>query len=185
MTTTQAFRRVFGDNFFYVLYFQEPGPADAELHRDPATTLRTLMAPPTTRRRSQRCGCCAGPEGFIAACPSRADSRRGSSRDEFDHYVTEFTRQRLHRAAELVSMLRSQLGADRANPPASTITAPALFIGGAADPTLAYTPRDRVRDVVAGDYREVMIDGGHWLLEERPNEVNDALLDFLDELELQ
>jgi epoxide hydrolase A/B len=29
--TTQAFRRIFGENFFYILYFQEPGPADEEL----------------------------------------------------------------------------------------------------------------------------------------------------------
>ena len=47
--TTQAFRRIFGDNFFYILYFQEPGPADAELAVDPATTLRRLFA--NARRR--------------------------------------------------------------------------------------------------------------------------------------
>jgi pimeloyl-ACP methyl ester carboxylesterase len=29
--TTQAFRRIFGENFFYILYFQEPRPADEEL----------------------------------------------------------------------------------------------------------------------------------------------------------
>jgi hypothetical protein len=42
------------------------------------------------------------------------------------------------------------------------------------------TPRDRVRDVVSGPYREIMIDGaGHWLAQERPDEVTAALLDFL------
>ena len=64
-----------------------------------------------------------------------------------------------------------------ANTPAPRITAPALFIGGTGDPTLAYTPRDRVRDLVAGPYREVMLDGGHWLPEERPDAVNSALLE--------
>lgn len=33
---TQAFRSRFGENFFYILYFQEPGIADAELNGDPA-----------------------------------------------------------------------------------------------------------------------------------------------------
>jgi pimeloyl-ACP methyl ester carboxylesterase len=62
---------------------------------------------------------------------------------------------------------------------------PSLFIGGAADPTLAYTPRNRVSEVVSGDYREVMIEGaGHWLQQERPAEVNETLLDFLARLEL-
>jgi pimeloyl-ACP methyl ester carboxylesterase len=70
------------------------------------------------------------------------------------------------------------------NPP--TIDVPSLFVGGAAtDPTPAYTPRHRVRDVVSGDYREVMIAGaGHWLQQERPAEVNTILLDFLSRLEL-
>ena len=36
---TQAFRAIFGDNFFYMLYFQEPGVADAELAADPARTI--------------------------------------------------------------------------------------------------------------------------------------------------
>jgi pimeloyl-ACP methyl ester carboxylesterase len=57
---------------------------------------------------------------------------------------------------------------------------PTLFIGGTADPALAMTPRDRVREVVSGPYREVLVDGaGHWLQQERPAEVNDALLEFL------
>jgi pimeloyl-ACP methyl ester carboxylesterase len=34
--------------------------------------------------------------------------------------------------------------------------------------------------VVTGPYREVMIPGaGHWLQQERPDEVNAALLEFL------
>jgi hypothetical protein len=33
-----------GDNFFYILYFQEPGVADANLARDPAATMRRLLA---------------------------------------------------------------------------------------------------------------------------------------------
>jgi pimeloyl-ACP methyl ester carboxylesterase len=59
-----------------------------------------------------------------------------------------------------------------------------LFVGGAPAPTLAYTPRKRVRDVVSGDYREVMIDGaGHWIQQERPAEVNELLIEFLSGLE--
>jgi len=61
---------------------------------------------------------------------------------------------------------------------------PTLFIGGGADPTLAYTPRDRVREVVSGPYTEVMIDGaGHWLPEERPREISEQLIRFLSGLE--
>ncbi|MGB0961252.1 MAG: alpha/beta fold hydrolase, partial [Mycobacterium sp.] len=70
-----------------------------------------------------------------------------------------------------------------ATPPAATIEVPALFIGGTADATLAYTPRHRAGEVVGGEYREVMIEGaGHWLTEERPRDVTRVLLEFLADL---
>ena len=61
---------------------------------------------------------------------------------------------------------------------------PTLFIAGTADPVLGFTSRDQVSDVVSGSYREVLIEGaGHWVQQERPDEVNAALLDFLGESE--
>ena len=184
--TTQAFRKVFGDNFFYILYFQEPGPADAELSRDPATTLRRLMAPLSTPDEAAALRMLQpGPEGFIDRIPEPGGLPDWISQDEFDHYVTEFTR------TGFTAALNWYRCFDRnweltATTPATTISVPSLFIGGGADPTLAYTPRNRVRDLVSGDYREVMIEGGgHWLQQERPREVNETLLDFLSRLELR
>ncbi len=47
---------------------------------------------------------------------------------------------------------------------------------------LAFTRSRPRREVVTGPYREVLIDGaGHWLQQERPDEVNAALLDFLEQ----
>ena len=183
--TTQAFRKIFGDNFFYILYFQEPGPADAELNRDPATTLRKLMGSLTTTDEAAALRMLPpGPEGFIDRIPDPDALPDWISQDEFDHYVSEFTR------TGFTAPLNWYRNFDRnweltATTPAATISVPSLFIGGAADPTLAYTPRHRVRDLVSGDYREVMIEGaGHWLQQERPGEVNEVLIDFLSRLEL-
>ncbi len=184
--TTQAYRKVFGDNFFYVLYFQEPGPADAELDRDPATTLRRLMGgmESTADEAAALRMLAPGPEGFIDRIPEPGRLPDWISQDEFDHYVDEFTRN------GFTAPLNWYRCFDRnweltATTPAATIVVPSLFIGGATDPTLAYTPRHRVGEVVSGDYREVMIEGaGHWLMEERPREVNEELLRFLSRLEL-
>ena len=59
-------------------------------------------------------------------------------------------------------------------------------MAGTADPVLAFTRTDRAAKVISGPYREVMIEGaGHWLQQERPDEVNAHLLEFLSELELR
>jgi pimeloyl-ACP methyl ester carboxylesterase len=178
--TTQAYRKLFGDNFFYVLYFQEPGPADAELGRDPATTLRRLMGMESTSDEAAAMRMAApGPDGFIDRIPEPGRLPDWLSQREFDCYVDEFSRNGFtaplnwYRCFDLNWELTTTTRA-------ATIAVPSLFLGGAADPTLAYTPRHRVREVVSGDYREVMIDGaGHWLPEQRPAEVNALLIDFL------
>ncbi len=178
--TTQAFRRIFGENFFYILYFQEPGPADAELARDPATTLRRLFAtPPADDQAAALRMLAPGSEGLLARIPEPGGLPGWISQQDFDVYVDEFTRN------GFTGPLNWYRCFDRnweltAAPPAATIEVPALFVGGTADATLAYTPRHRAREVVGGEYREVMIEGaGHWLTEERPHEVTGALLEFL------
>ncbi|WP_172800355.1 MULTISPECIES: alpha/beta hydrolase [unclassified Mycobacterium] len=183
--TTQAFRRIFGEKFFYILYYQEPGPADAELNRDPAMTMRKLFGSATAAKDGlvdQRM-LEPGPHGFLARIPEPGDLPDWISQDEFDYYVEEFTRTGFtaplnwYRCFDLNWELTAAT-------PAATIAVPSLFLGGADDPTLAYTPRHRAREIVTGDYREVMIDGaGHWLPQERPAAVNAVLLDFLAGLE--
>lgn len=187
--TTQAFRRSFGDKFFYILYYQEPGPADAELNRDPATSMRKLFASTVSSsgglvdQRMTR----PGSEGFLARIPEPGGLPDWISQDEFDVYVEEFTRTGFtaplnwYRCFDRNWELTAPQPSGR---PAATIAVPALFIGGTEDPTLAYTPRHRAREIVTGDYGEVMIDrGGHWLPQERPVEVNAALLEFLTRLD--
>lgn len=175
--TTQAFRRLFGDEFFYILYFQDVGPADRELAADPATTMRKIMGADLTSPSPV-----PNPTGFLdrMADPGQLPPWLGAA--EFEHYVAEFA------GSGFTGPLNWYRCFDRnweltASPPAATITAPALFIGGTSDPTLAYTPRDRVRDIVTGEYREVLLDGGHWLPEERPADVTAALLEFVGTLE--
>jgi pimeloyl-ACP methyl ester carboxylesterase len=48
---------------------------------------------------------------------------------------------------------------------------------------LAFTKTDRAREVAVGPYRQVMLDGaGHWIQQERPEEINAELLAFLAEV---
>ncbi|WP_204080896.1 alpha/beta fold hydrolase [Mycobacterium riyadhense] len=182
---TQALRDRFGENFFYILYFQEPGVADAELSRDPARTMRRMIGGlqlPGDRSAALRM-LAPGPEGFIDRLPEPPGLPDWISQDELDHYISEFTR------TGFTGGLNWYRNFDRnwettAELNGATISVPCLFIGGTADPVLTFTRRDRAAEVITGPYREVMIDGaGHWLQQERPDEVNAALIEFLRTVE--
>lgn len=168
---TQIWRRIVGDNFFYILYFQEAGVADAALGADVRESMRRMVTME---------GVSAPPEELTGRpVPPLPD---WISADEFEHYVEAFGE------TGFTGPLNWYRNFDRnweltENTPAPTITAPVLFLAGTADPVLGFTPRDRVHHVVTGDYREVLIDGaGHWLQQERPDEVNTVLLEFLETL---
>ncbi|OBK12751.1 alpha/beta fold hydrolase [Mycobacterium asiaticum] len=178
---TVALKRTFGDNFFYILYFQEPGVADAELNGDPARTMRRMMGSLQLSGNQDAAlrMVAPGPEGFIDRLPEPDGLPDWLTQDEIEYYVAEFTR------TGFTGGLNWYRNMDRnwettADLDGVTITVPCLFIGGTADPVLSFTRRDRASEVVSGPYRELMIDGaGHWLQQERPDEVNSALLEFL------
>lgn len=184
---TQAWRNIFGENFFYILYFQEPGVADAELNGDPARAIRRLMGGLRTSG-DEAAGMrmvAPGPEGFIDRLPEPDALPDWISQDELDHYITEFSRtgftgglnwyRNFDRNWEITAELAD-----------TKISVPCLFIGGTADPVLAFTRADRATEIVSGPYRQVMLEGaGHWLQQERPDEVNTVLLEFLNGLELR
>jgi pimeloyl-ACP methyl ester carboxylesterase len=178
---TQAFRKIFGDKFFYMLYFQQPGVADAELGADPAMTIRRMMG--GLRRADDNVAALRmirpGSEGFVERLPEPDGLPDWITTEELDHYINEFTR------TGFTGGLNWYRNLDRnweimADPAAATITVPAMFIAGADDPVLGFMRPDRAAEVVTGPYREVIIeDAGHWLQQERPDRVNEILLDFL------
>jgi pimeloyl-ACP methyl ester carboxylesterase len=178
----QLLRQLLGDAFFYILYFQEPGVADAELGSRPATVLRRMLA-----------GAIVGEDAPLDPSDMLADDGRGFvdrfpepealpdwlTQAELDHYVEEFTRtgftgglnwyRNLDRNWELTEALAG-----------GHVTVPSLFIGGALDPVLVMTP-PAVMDGFLDDHRgTVLVEGaGHWVQQEKPAEVNAALLGFL------
>lgn len=179
---TTIWRKIFGDNFFYILYFQEPGVADADLGRDPATTMRRALAGRPTRKELAASMQRPGPEGYVERLPEPEGLPAWLSQDELDYYIGEFSR------TGFTGALNWYRCFDRnweltANTPATTITVPSLFIAGADDPVLSFTRTDRYAEVISGPYRELIIAGaGHWIQQERPDEVNQALLDLLSGL---
>src|ERR1700739_1960579 len=169
---TRTWRKLFGENFFYILYFQEPGVADAELNADPARTMRRMMGGLRTSgdQAAAMRMVAPGPEGFIDRLPEPDRLPDWLSQEELDHHIREVSR------TGFTGGLNWYRNFDRnweTTPELADakIAVPSLFIAGTADPVLSFTRRDRVSEVISGPYREVMIDGaGHWLQQERPGE---------------
>ena len=181
---TEAFRRIFGDSFFYILYFQQPGVADAEMDADPRRALRRMlggMRVPTDEADGLRM-LAPGPEGFIdrLAEPDRLPD--WLSPEELDHYVAEFSRTGFTGALNWYRNFERNWEI-MGSPAADTIDVPALFVGGTDDPVLNFTKTGRAQELVRGPYRAVMLSGaGHWIQQERPAEINTELLEFLSPL---
>jgi pimeloyl-ACP methyl ester carboxylesterase len=158
---TERWRQKFGDDF-YMLRFQEPGLADAEMAADVRSTMSGMFA-----------GLLGGPSPL----PDWI------SQAEFEYYVSEFSR------TGFTGALNWYRNYDRnwqstAQLTNARIEVPALFVGGTADPIAPTMNPARAGEVVAGPYTVEMIDGaGHWVQQERPDEVNKILLRFLREVE--
>ncbi|MDY7099816.1 MAG: alpha/beta hydrolase [Actinomycetota bacterium] len=180
---TQLMRQVMGDNFFYILYFQEPGVADENLGRDPATTMRRLLAGLTDPGEEAAINASAGDgRGFVERIPEPDGLPDWLSQDELDVYVETFTEtgftgginwyRNFDRNWERTSHIAGR-----------HVTAPSLFIGGSADPVLTMSPTSAM-DGWLDDHRgTVLVEGaGHWVQQERPDEVNDALVAFVDDV---
>ena len=181
---TDALRRIFGNSFFYMLYFQQPGVADAEMNADPRRSLQRMlggMRAPQDEAAALRM-LAPGLEGFIDRLPEPDRLPDWLTADDLDHYVAEFSRTGFTGALNWYRNYERNWDIT-AHPVAETISAPSLFIGGTDDPVLAFTKTDRAREVVVGPYRQVMLDGaGHWIQQERPEQINAELLGFLSQV---
>ena len=88
---TEAFRRVFATTSSTSLYFQQPGPADAEMAADPRRAmLRLLVAYGTTPAgpNPRRCAW-TRPEGFTDQLAEPQRLLDWLTAAELDHYAQE------------------------------------------------------------------------------------------------
>ena len=88
-------RQIFGDTFFYIVYFQEPGVADADLARDPATTMRRMLAGlrlPEEAAFDVNTVSAPDGRGFVDRLPEADGLPDWLTQAELDHYVAEFSR---------------------------------------------------------------------------------------------
>ena len=183
-----AFRAMGGDEEFYIEYFQKPGRAEAELETDVRNWLLGMYYTASGEGVVALEGKTAAtiPAGGRMSDRFRYPDRMPAwlSDEDLDVYVGEFERtgftgglnryRNIDRDFEELSVYRHH-----------PIDVPALFIGGSLDgPTVWGRPAiDRYSSTLPRLHQSIILDRcGHWTQQERPDEVNAALLDFLSSL---
>jgi pimeloyl-ACP methyl ester carboxylesterase len=180
-------RQLFGENFFYILYFQEPGVADADLGADPGETMTRMLAGLTLRpeNAAEQIAGLANPDGrgFVDRLPEVEELPAWLSRAELDHYIEVFSKTGFTGG---INWYRNMDRNWETTPQLDGVhvTMPSAFITGSADPVNLMSPA-AVMDGHVLDHRgNTIVDGaGHWVQQEAPDEVNAALLAFLGSLE--
>jgi pimeloyl-ACP methyl ester carboxylesterase len=183
MPPTQLFKTAFGDNWFYILYFQKPGVAEAEFEADIPKTMRTILA---------------GVAGFDATAPVVQQKKKGdkflsgiNAPEKLPEWLTEadvaFFADEFKRSGFRGGLNRYRnMDRDWEELPelaTAKIEQPALFITGENDPVRAFAPADGMKALVPGLKDMIVLPGaGHWVQQERAADVNAALIAFLKEL---
>ncbi|MGE3073155.1 MAG: alpha/beta fold hydrolase [Dehalococcoidia bacterium] len=182
---TDGLKMAFGDNFFYILYFQQPGIAEAELEADVAKTMKMLMfsaSGDVVRTQDAMTPRPAATTKFLDGMQEPDSLPSWLSEADLAYFVSEFKRtgfrgglnwyRNLDRNWELMGAWR-----------AAKVTVPALFITGEKDVVRSFAPEDTIRQNVPNLKDLILIPGaGHWVQQERPDDVNKALIGFLKSL---
>ena len=184
MRPTELWDRAFGDRFFYIRYFQKPGVAEAELGADPHATMRKLLWSASGDAPESRLGLLkAEGTGFLDGLSEPPTGLPPwLSEDDLAVFGSAFERsgftgginwyRNFDRNWEL-----SEAWADR------KVTMPALFVTGERDAVRKMAPEHFMAEWCT-DFRgsTIVPEAGHWVQQERPAEVNRALLEFLRSL---
>jgi pimeloyl-ACP methyl ester carboxylesterase len=176
------------DNFYYV-YFQKPGVAEAEFERDPAATIRRIMYSGSGDMQDKQLfsGLLPPGGGFLDTTldPERLPSWLTEA--DLAVFVHEYQRTGFRGGLNWYRNIDPnwELMAPWQD---ATIQQPALFVAGAGDGVIRGMSKavDRLPMSVPGLKRKLIIEGaGHWIQQERPAEVNAALIEFLADIRNQ
>ncbi|ETX06952.1 MAG: epoxide hydrolase [Candidatus Entotheonella gemina] len=179
------------DARFYQLYFQEPGVAEAEFERDVRLTMRHLLysgsgdspRPDSTPSTPAPVGMVPRRGGFLSHMREPSPLPSWLMEADIDFYAQEFERtgftgglnwyRNIDRNWELLAPF---VGA--------RVNVPALYVAGDRDLVVAFRGMDELianlSQFVPGLQRTLLLSGcGHWTQQERPEEVNAVMIEFL------
>ena len=188
MSLYESYRKRFGDNFFYMLYHNEPGGvAEAEYDADPYGIIsRLYLSPASPREDPQITDKHKSAGGWIGRLGAPKGLPAWLQQKDIDYVVDEFRRsgfrgginyyRNLHRNWEITEDLDP------------VVKVPTLFIAGEKDMVIAHANEAQLTAAigrVVPDLRGVVLfpEIGHWVQQEAPEQTNKAMLEFLQKLD--
>ena len=168
---------------FYWHYFQPPGVAEAEFERDIATTMRVVLGGRRLSSDPAAALFIQDGKGFLGDPDLSRPLPKWLNEADLAHFTEAYTKsgfrgglnwyRNLDRNWELTAPWQG-----------AQIHQPSLFIAGSKDSVITgLIGAKRVADmerVLPNLKGKIILEGaGHWVQQERPDEVNAALIDFL------
>jgi len=183
-----SLKRAMGDRFFYILYFQEPGVAEAEFDKDPRGILsRLYLSPDSPREKPEVTDPKASAGGWIPRLGAPEESPDWLTDEDLDYYVKQFTGagfrgginyyRNFHRNWEITPQLDGV-----------PVKQPVLFLAGERDSVIRRATHSELTEQmsrVATDLRGVRLipEVGHWVQQESSDQTNAAVIEFLKTLD--
>lgn len=176
-------REMFKGQFFYQLYFQEPGVAEAEFEADIRRSLRKFLILAGGETDLSKLPQKTDKDDLLSGLPEPDTLPAWLSEADLDFYAGEFSRSTMR--GPINYYRNHDLYWERTAAAPASIQQPAMFVAGTNDGVVMmaaaaiqmmphFVPDLRINTMIPG--------AGHWTQQEAPEAVNAHILDFLKQV---
>ena len=177
-------KAIFKDRFFYQLYFQEPGKAETELEKDPALTIRKFYHMASGEMNTSLLSEKPADADLLSDLPDpRTEMGPWISEEDVSFYANEFRQSGFRGPLSYYRNMDLTWELTKDSP--RQISQPALFVAGERDGVIlmaADALKELDKHVTDLRVNKLIPKIGHWTQQEAPDEVNQALIQFLEEI---
>ncbi len=179
----EGMRKVFGEDM-YIVWFQKPDIADAALAKDVDKTMRFFMRKPAAITADAASSAAASGSTFafgqaLDAWDKGDTANQLLTADELAAFVETFQATGFTGGINWYRNFSRNWEAS-ADLPTRIDDIPCLMIMAEKDVVLSPAMADGMEEVISDLEKKLIKDSGHWTQQEKPEEVNHLILDWMD-----